>query len=150
MRKKDRLEVRLQAHVATATSVDLRGIGEKYRCATIAMFPDDVWLDIFDSCLINKYDYQPWKWVELVHVCRRWRQIIFASPRRLHLQLGCTRKMRTPFRKHLDFWPAFPIFINYNLWLDYPNIDDNVMAALEHPGWSKVKQGTSVSIERSL
>jgi hypothetical protein len=66
-----------------------------------------------------------------VHVCRRWRQIIFASPRHLHLQLGCKRNMRTPFRKHLDFWPAFPIFINYSLYRDGPNINDNVMAALD-------------------
>jgi hypothetical protein len=50
--RKGRLKVRLQAH-ATATNVDLRGIGKKYRCATIDMLPDDVWLDIFDSCIIN-------------------------------------------------------------------------------------------------
>ncbi|KAH9968522.1 hypothetical protein BGW80DRAFT_1337992, partial [Lactifluus volemus] len=32
----------------------------------------------------------PWKWHRLVHVCRRWRHIIFDSPRSLDLQLFCT------------------------------------------------------------
>ncbi|KAH9968533.1 hypothetical protein BGW80DRAFT_1338084, partial [Lactifluus volemus] len=40
-------------------------------------FPRDRWL-------------QPWKWQRLAHVCRRWRHIIFDSPRSLNLQLFCT------------------------------------------------------------
>ena len=31
----------------------------------------------------------PWEWHRLVHVCRRWRSIIFASPNFLDLQLVC-------------------------------------------------------------
>jgi hypothetical protein len=82
-----------------------------------------------------------WKWHELAHVCQRWRRIIFASPRRLDLQLICTR--RTPVRKHLGCWPAFPISIDFfsgitsdgtriGVLLD-PGEEDNVIAALEHP-----------------
>jgi hypothetical protein len=52
-----------------------------------------------------------WKWHTLVHVCQRWRQIVFASPRRLNLQILCTHG--TPVRKNLGIWPAFPIAIDY-------------------------------------
>ena len=120
----------------TAISADLGGLlGEKYRCAPIDMLPDDVWIVIFAFCIINEVDYQPWGWVGLAYVCRRWRQLIFASPHRLHLQLGCTRtgQMRKICREHLGFWQAFSIIINFNIYRDRPNIHDDVMAALEHP-----------------
>ena len=56
------------------------------------MLPDDVLLVIFDNCT-NKYqntkkDIEAW-WHSLVHVCRRWRAIVFVSPRRLNLRLVC-------------------------------------------------------------
>jgi hypothetical protein len=64
------------------------------------------------------------------HVCRRWRQIIFASPRRLDLQLLCTDG--TPFREILGIWPTIPIIVL--LWSGIqPRDEDNLIAALEHP-----------------
>ena len=70
-----------------------------------------------------------WNWHTLIHVCRRWRQVVFASPIRLDLQLLCT--YGTPVRKNLGCWPAFPIVIDYS----FRSLDseDNVIAALEHP-----------------
>ena len=49
-------------------------------------------------------------WKSLVHVCRRWRYIVFVSPHYLNLRLHCTNK--TPARKMLDVWPAFPIVVS--------------------------------------
>jgi len=72
-----------------------------------------------------------WKWHLLVHVCRRWRQIIFGSPCRLELQILCT--YRTPARDNLSIWPAFPIVINGGRSSVLPDSEDNVIAALEHP-----------------
>ncbi|KAI0298749.1 hypothetical protein B0F90DRAFT_1730709, partial [Multifurca ochricompacta] len=73
---------------------------------------DDSLLEIFDYCrldfIIHWHPY--WDWHTLVHVCRRWRQLIFASPRRLELHLLCTS--RTPVRRTLDCWPSFPLVIN--------------------------------------
>lgn len=76
-------------------------------------------------------------WLTLVHVCRRWRQIVFASPLRLDLQLICTHG--TPVRKNLHCWPAFPIVIDYHVYWNpgsdkgfLPNDEDNLIAALEH------------------
>ncbi|KAH9169986.1 hypothetical protein EDB89DRAFT_2072464 [Lactarius sanguifluus] len=73
-------------------------------------------VEIFDFCRrdhIQCSSRPVWKWHLLAHVCRRWRQIIFASPRRLHLEILCTDG--TPVRKDLGIWPAIPIVIQYGL-----------------------------------
>ena len=96
------------------------------------IFPDDVLLNIFHLCRvdgINKFGIT-WEWEALVQVCRRWRHLIFASPRGLGLRLVCTGG--TPVREMLDIWPAIPIIILDN---DYPTPDlpiFNVVDALEH------------------
>ena len=103
---------------------------------TINVLPDYVLLEIFDSC---RKDHDPrhlpfipaWRWHVLAHVCRRWRQIVLESPRRLDLQIFCTNG--TPVRENLDIWPPFPISIQYRdttKTLD----KDSLFAALEHPG----------------
>ena len=57
------------------------------------------------------FSYYPWRWHTLVHVCQRWRHVIFASPRRLDLQFLCTPN--TPVRELLNFLPpAMPIIIS--------------------------------------
>jgi hypothetical protein len=67
-------------------------------------------------------------WQKLVHVCRRWRCVVFASPHRLNLQLLCTNKR--PVKKMLDIWPALPIVVSGG----YDTVDgiENIIAALEH------------------
>jgi hypothetical protein len=75
-----------------------------------------------------------WDWHKLVHVCQRWRQVVFASPLRLNLQIRCSHG--TPVRKNLDIWPTFPIIIEYTAphWQIFRDVDeDNIIAALEHP-----------------
>ncbi|KAI9435977.1 hypothetical protein H4582DRAFT_2100059 [Lactarius indigo] len=104
---------------------------------TINILPDDVLLEIFDECRKSHDLDQPsapvWRWHRLVHVCQRWRQLVFESPRRLDLQLLCTHG--TPTRENLGCWPPFPIAIHYNRNGSLtPNDEDSVFAALEHPG----------------
>ena len=71
-----------------------------------------------------------WNWQKLLHVCRRWRHIILASPRRLDLRIACNP--RTPTRKLLDIWPPFPISVSSSPWLRTDaRGKDNVIAALE-------------------
>ena len=66
-------------------------------------------------------------WQSLVHVCRRWRNVIFRSPRHLKLRLRCTP--RRPVRDTLDIWPPFPLVVDN---FAGPTEDmDNVVAALE-------------------
>ena len=108
---------------------------------SINILPDNVFLDIFDFCLRNPHKspfHRTWEWQRLVRVCRRWRQIIFASPRRLDLHLFCT--YGTSVRNNLSCWPAYPIIVDYYPYWDSdsgqspaPDNDDNVIAALEHP-----------------
>jgi F-box-like len=107
---------------------------------TIESLPDEVLLEVFYFLLtvINKkgrFDFGPQGWLELVHVCRRWRCVIFASPLRLDLELHCSEKKHV--RNLLHIWPELPLVIS---WYDegfHPDSDDverldNVIAALEH------------------
>jgi hypothetical protein len=64
-----------------------------------------------------------------VHVCRRWRQIVFESPHRLDLKIRCTSK--TPVRKNLGIWPVFPIAIDFRFSVS-DSMTGDAIAALEH------------------
>ncbi|KAH9170298.1 hypothetical protein EDB89DRAFT_1325220 [Lactarius sanguifluus] len=92
----------------------------------IEMLPDDVLLRVFDFCSMEGECAPEW-WHGLAHVCRKWRQIILLSPRRLDLQLLCT--CRKPVRKNLCCWPAIPIAIDEHSF--DPAGQDNLFAALE-------------------
>ena len=92
------------------------------------MLPDDILLDIFDFCREDSEYFALSMWKPLVHVCRQWRHIILASPRRLHLLLVCN--VRTPVRKRLDTWPSLPIAVHYSP-KEKEDVD-NVIAALGH------------------
>jgi len=87
------------------------------------MLPDDVLLEIFKFYLDD--DFSEDGWHTLVHVCQRWRNFVFGSPRRLDLKLRCMRTR--PVRKMLDIWPALPIVISSNGF----HGADNITAALE-------------------
>jgi hypothetical protein len=106
----------------------------------IGLLADEVLLEIFSFYLEEAYKVDSADrleleaWHILVHVCRRWRRIVFASPRRLNLQLVCANT--TPVRQMLDIWPTLPIVVrdwdlDGDLRLDIYDVD-NIMAALEH------------------
>ena len=70
-------------------------------------------------------------WEVLAHVCRRWRSVVFQSPRRLNLRILCTSK--TPARDALDLWPPLPLVIyDPRGILEHTRGLDNIVAALEH------------------
>ena len=99
--------------------------------ASIHPIPDSVLLELFGFCKKNRGSgwYPVLEW-QLVHVCQRWRNLIYSSPIRLNLELLCTHG--TPVKKSLDCWPDFPIIIEYDKVA--PEDEENVLAALEHPG----------------
>ena len=103
---------------------------------TIDDLPDDDLLAIFDFCVFRYkdrflgYGYlyisdiegkMDW-WQSLVHVCRRWRCLIFGSARRLNLQLVC--KPRITAKRSLDVWPALPLVVSGKV--------DRVVPKLKH------------------
>ena len=96
---------------------------------SIDTLPDEALLAIFDFCAdemeFTKHAIEVWQ--SLVHVCRRWRSIVFGSPRRLNLRLVCTAK--TPARGTLDVWPALPLLIRDSAYLTEDV--DNIVAVLE-------------------
>jgi hypothetical protein len=115
----------------------------------IDVLPDDVLLEIFDFYVdMNPWDVDEVKpglnsdmvswidreekmgiqvWQSLVHVCRRWRSLVFESPRRLNLQLYCSPE--TPAKDTLDVWPALPLIVKGNI-IALISDTDNVIAAL--------------------
>ena len=115
----------------------LFGTDESYSstATTICMPTDDVLLEIFDHYrnICHDPSLAVWKWHLLVHVCRRWRQIIFESPRHLDVGILCTDK--TPVSKNLNIWPHLPIAIDYCFprKLTGPEDGDDIVAALEDP-----------------
>jgi hypothetical protein len=112
------------------------GAGQLYPRVNIGALPDDVLIEIFDLYVDeNRDDLAMWgprpgdAWHTLVHVCHRWRCVVFGSPRRLRLQLLCSNERSVG--KMLDIWPALPIAIRSygtkSQWRDTAN----VVAALE-------------------
>jgi len=116
------------------TSTELGGTDRLHPCATIGTLPDNVLLEAFEFYLgkdhvdeiDDEHNYDGWQ--TLVHVCHRWRCIVFASPRRLDVKLYYTRQ-RSVNSKMLDIWPPLPIVIVAE---DMKSKEDvtNVIAAL--------------------
>ena len=126
--------------------ITVLGVGPLHQPGSIGSISDDPLLEIFSFYLeefYEAYDLDKFSavttleaWRSLVHVCRRWRNLVFASPRRLNLRLVCTGRRHV--REMLGVWPALPIVIRdwnlgqYPLPPDSEERIDNVIAALEH------------------
>ena len=95
---------------------------------SIDILPDEALLEIFSFHLEEAKHIEPW--IPLVHVCRRWRSIVFTSPCRLNLRVYLIPRKRQ-VKVMLDIWPNLPIHI---LALGYPtplcNSENNLLAAL--------------------
>ena len=104
---------------------------------TIDAIPDNVLLETFEFYLGKDdpdeidYDHIYDGWQTLVHVCRRWRCIVFASPRRLDLKLYCTVR-RSANAKMLDIWPTLPIVIFARDVQSEEDASNIIAAALRH------------------
>jgi hypothetical protein len=113
--------------IMSPTTTHMCNVGK----TTIDILPDDVLLTIF---FVYKefYAFNPSWWILSIHVCRRWRHVIFASPRRLDLTIVCYSE--TPVKELLNIWPPFPIAIRFDAsacgWVDMEN---SVIAALQRP-----------------
>ena len=80
------------------------------------MVPDFALIEIFGFHMTEALDYYPEPsnlkkeaWIILAHVCRKWRDIVFGSPRRLNVRLFF--HARRAVRTMLDTWPPLPIDI---------------------------------------
>jgi hypothetical protein len=94
---------------------------------TIDVLPGLALLEIFDFYMHEALAGVE-AWHTLVHVCRKWRNIVFDSPRRLDLRLYYSASR--PVMEMLDVWPPFPIVIMVRS--HRPWSLDNLVAALEH------------------
>ena len=101
---------------------------------TIGLLPDEVLIEIFNfylgqvrsQCHTNKAREDAWH--VLVHVCQRWRYVVFESPKSLNLRLLYTPNR--PVQKMLDVWPALPIAISWYIRNELLFVD-NIIEALK-------------------
>jgi hypothetical protein len=123
--------VRLLHYIPQRLLIDSMDVGQ---VISIDILPDDVLLAIFDFWPVEdgplKQSREPWQ--TLVHVCRRWRGVVFGSPRRLNLRL--VYFPGTPARDTLDVWPALPLEIHSRHYLVGTRTHrmDDLLAVLEH------------------
>ena len=112
---------------------------------TIEELSDKVLLKIFSYFL----DASPRHWIGLVHICHKWRRIVFEARQPLSLRLFCTHS--TLVLKTLDCWPALPIIVEYGGSLARrppdPKDEDNIIAALKR---SKRVHSITLTITDSL
>ena len=103
-------------------------------CVAIDVLPDDVLLIIFHFDGPEDADPMYPSWHRLVHVCRRWRSLVFSSPNFLDLRLVCGPRTRMEL---IGIWPTLPITIRNRIYGPIPdNYDFN--AAILHR--SRVRQ----------
>jgi hypothetical protein len=109
------------------------------------MLPDDVLVEIFyfSQCIVNPVWFGDNTWHALVHVCRRWRYLVFASPR--HLNLRLEYRGHRPMSEVLDAWPDLPISVSNRdrRWWD------NTVAALESAHYNRISEICIIEIPNS-
>ena len=95
------------------------------------MLPDDVLLSIFEFCANEEGKKKELQqvWQTLVHMCRRWRSLVFGSPRSLNLQLICTPSTPARVSDIPVVWPPLPLVFESSYHHPYMV---NVVAVLEH------------------
>jgi hypothetical protein len=94
----------------------------------------DVWdAENDDDFSVGKFHWKGahW-WYKLAHVCRRWRNVVVASPVHIGVHLLCTHG--TPVARMLAHSPPLPIIIYYmgNVGKPSSEDDENILLALQH------------------
>jgi len=110
------------------------GLARRQRLVTIDKLPDDVLVEIFFYANPrNSSIHNPWH--ALVHVCRRWRHLVFASPRHLNLQLKY--RGHRPMSEVLEVWPVLPVSLISDTHQSDQRLD-NTVAALESEYYNRI------------
>ena len=104
----------VHAFIAVAMVIQLQDTGQPYEGVTIIALPNELILEIFnyflDQAPDDDDDDDDDAWHTLVHVCRQWRHLVFASSKHLNIRLLCTRDRLA--KDLLDLWPPLPIIIS--------------------------------------
>ena len=109
----------------------------------IDVLPDVALLEIFDFYVgqeghnIDVDECRMHAWCRLAHVCRKWRDLVFGSPRRLGIRLWY--KGGLPLQNMVDIWPPLPIAIWANPQLMRGRYDEsNIIAALDSEHFDRI------------
>ena len=87
-RRQTRKRISMQRRRQSFTRRFATTVKSYHVCQTINVLPDVALLEIFAFVVDDNDSIDAWH--PLVHVCQKWRNIVFGSPRRLNLQLHCT------------------------------------------------------------
>lgn len=103
--------------------------GQMLLFTPISTLPDELLVDIFDFCRRdNEYVWSyRGQWYKLLHVCRRWRCVMLASPSRLNLCL--LFKHRIPLTRMLTDSPPLPLIVTFDF---YGHDKESILLALQH------------------
>jgi hypothetical protein len=124
---------------------------------TINHIPDELLLEIFDSYrqATESYDHQ-WRkmhmWINLTHVCRKWRAVVFTSASRL--DLGITVGPEKPDQIKTILSGPLPIIIDYRCM--YRDVTNSALwrmrAALRHHDRVRVisYEGTGADFDKFI
>ena len=111
-----------------------RGAGKHRKRTTIKVLPEDILLEIFDFYRLDAMEQSkghPWKWHRLAHVSRKWRDVVFRSPRRLCMRILC--EYGAPIGSILASWPTLPLVAKFHVGPIPKPIPRNVRVALRRP-----------------
>lgn len=128
IKRGDKKDSEEQQRRRTSISVVSAMITDSYRAGrmTIDVLSDDVLIYIFNFYRRGfKYHDLSWPWDVLIHVCQRWRHIIFAWPHHLDVLVNCHSGTHVAKAPHV--WPGLPIGIWLTLHHEY---GDNIIAAM--------------------
>ena len=129
------------------------------RTASIHTLDDDSILHVFylyrpffeDKDNIEDWNYNARWWYGLVHVCRRWRNILFGSAIYLGLSLLCT--YGTPVADMLALSPPLPLLIGYFGYYRGLTSEDEegiILALKQHGRVRRIRLHRVVSIMQRL
>ena len=117
---------------------------------TINHLPDELLVEIFD--FYRQESGKSWsvepEWFDLIHVCKRWRAVMFVSASRLDLRLVLTTIRGGDFEPILAHFPPLPIDMDYYVKRSGLVKFDHVLDALEHP--DRIRQITFWGPNRDL
>jgi len=116
------------------------GLARDQRPVTFDVFPDDVLTEIiFFYVNTRKRNSKDNPWHILASVCRRWRYVVFASPRYLDLRLEY--RGHGPMSEVPDAWPVLPLILKSPRDEHGPRSEqrwDNIVAVLESEHYNRI------------
>ena len=115
-------------HIPSIHILDNDSLLRIFFFSRLVLFAEDEVNYLFDlhreECVHGRW------WYKLIHVCRRWRYLVFASASHLRLCLICT--YGTPVADMLAYSPPLPLIVDYRTREFAAEDEEGIILALQH------------------